>query len=173
MFARAVRFHRLPAHLPLAILALVVLACGGIGDKPVIISTAKLDEKLVFNDSTWVVLAAKDLGKSLKPADPADGDRTTDGRFLLVRYRVSNTSKQELLLGNPPVLQDERDRTFGTLSEQERYLPKEAGVDESSDRIPVGMAREFRALYEVPADAKGLRLHMREFQQAGFVELGQ
>jgi hypothetical protein len=150
----------------------LVIACGGIGDKPVTTRTVKLNEKLVFNDCTWVALEARDMGKSLQPTDPNAQAKATDGRFIFVRFTVSNTSKQGLSLGNPPVLMDNQGRTFDPLDEPELYLPKDVRTDDISEEIPVGGTHQFLAFYEVPADAKGLRLNKRLFQEEGFVELG-
>jgi hypothetical protein len=113
-----------------------VIACGGIGDKPVTTSTVKLNEKLVFNDCIWVVLEARDMGKSLKPTDPKGREKTTNGRFFFVRFTASNTSKQGLSLGNPPVPMDNQGRTFGPLDEPERYLRKDVRTDDISVEIP-------------------------------------
>jgi hypothetical protein len=164
--------RRLAAVLSLLGIIALLIACGGIGDKPATTSTVKLNEKLVFNDCTWVVLEARDMGKSLKPADSKDPDRTTEGRFLFVRFTVFNISKQGLSLGNPPVLMDNQDRTLGPLDEPARYLPKDVQTEDISGEIPVGGTHQFLAFYEVPADAKGLRLNKRLFQEGGFVELG-
>jgi hypothetical protein len=166
------RRSRMAATFSLLGLIALVIACGGIGDKPVTTSTVKLNEKLVFNDCTWVVLEARDLGKALKPTDPKGQDKTTNGRFLFVRFTVSNTSKQGLSLGNPPMLMDHQDRTFGPLDEPERYLPKDLRTDDILGEIPVGGTHQFLAIYEAPAEAQGLRLNKRLFQEEGFVELG-
>jgi hypothetical protein len=172
MVAYTSRYCHIPAALALLGFIASVIACGGIGDKPVTTSTVKLNEKLVFNDCAWVVLEAREMGKSLKPTDFKDQDKTTGGRFIFVRFTVSNTSKQGLSLGNPPVLMDNQDRTFGPLDEPERYLPKDVRTDDISGEIPVGGTHQFLAFYEVADDAKGLRLNKRLFQEEGFVDLG-
>jgi len=140
-----------------------------------------MNEPLAFNDSTWVVVEAKDLGKVLKATEPGDEDRKADGRFILVRFKISNTGKQVVLLGDDPPLIDDRDRTFETLGDrQKQYLPKGAKTlgEQDSDQIPAGITREFHAIYEVPTDARGLRLKAASFaerrrrQQEGLIELG-
>jgi hypothetical protein len=165
---------RLASSLLLVLLTAVFLACGGIGDKPVAVSTVKLNEELVFNHSTWVVLEAKELGQVLKATDSRGPDKKTDGRFIRVRFKVSNTEKEAESLGNDPVLVSDRGEKFDSLGDQKLYLPRDARTvgETDSDPLPAATTREFYALYDVPAGAKALRLNHRRFQQEGFVELG-
>jgi hypothetical protein len=93
---------------------------------------------------------------------------------------VSNIGKKAVWLGDDPSLLDDKERQFETLGEQKDYLPRGAKTlgEEESDQIPAGMTREFHALYEVPADARGLRLRAESFAenqrraQEGFIDLG-
>jgi hypothetical protein len=182
MFPHVPGFRRLARAVSLVAVVAIALACGG-GGRSKGIGTVKVNEKLVFNnDSTWVVLEAKDLGKELKPTDPDDKPRKTEGRFIQVRYKITNTGKQVVWLDDSdPPLVDDRDRTFESMGDaQKQFLPKDAKTlsEQESDQIPAGLTREFYALYEVPADAKGLRLKAESFPekrrraQEGFIDLG-
>jgi hypothetical protein len=175
------RARRLATCLLLVAFVALALACGSTSLKPKAVGTVKVNEELVFNDSTWVVLEARDLGKVLKSTDPDEQDKKADGRFILVRYKVTNTGKKTVWLGDDPPLLDDKERQFETLGDaQAHYLPKGAKTlgEADSDQIPAGITREFHAIYEVPTDARGLRLKGESFaegrrrQQEGFILLG-
>jgi hypothetical protein len=179
MLPHVPRVRRLATCLLFAAFVALALACGKGGTSTKIVGTVKVNEALVFKDSTWVVVEAKDVGKVLKPTVPGEEELKADGRFILVRFKVTNTGKKVVWAGGDPDLVDDRERTFGTLVEQKPYLPRGAKTLEDEDQIPAGITREFHALYEVPLDAKGLRLKAGSFterrgrpQQEGFVDLG-
>jgi hypothetical protein len=98
MFPSVARLRRLAWCLGLILFVALALACGGRigGGRPKVVGTVKLNEEMVFHDSKWVVVEARDVGKSLKATDPEAEvkERKTDGRFLLVRYKVSNIGKK-------------------------------------------------------------------------------
>src|SRR5262249_44508098 len=108
MFPHVPRLRRLAGCLLLVTFIAVVLACGGGGSLSKKVGSVKRNETLVFNDSTWVVLEAKDLGKVLKPTEAGDEERKTEGRFILVRYKITNTSKKVVWLpeADPPLVDD-------------------------------------------------------------------
>jgi hypothetical protein len=183
MFVHVPRFPSIAGRLSLIAFVAVALACagGGGGNNSKALRTVKLHESLVFNDSTWVVVEAKDLGKVIKATEPGDEELKADGRFIYVRFKIANTGKRVVWLGDDPELTDNRDRTFQTLGDrQKQYLPRGAKTlgEPDSDQIPAGITREFHAIYEVPADARGLRLKAASFaekkrrQQEGLIDLG-
>src|SRR5262245_56539637 len=69
------RARRLAACLLVVTFVALALACGSTSLKPKAVGTVKVNEELVFNDSTWVVLEARDLGKVLKSNDPDELDK--------------------------------------------------------------------------------------------------
>src|SRR5262249_3144649 len=162
------RFHRLATCLLFVAFVALALACGKGGTSLRSIGTVKVNEPLVFKDSTWVVVEVKDLGKVLKENEPDEPEKKADGRFILVRYKVTNTGKQVVWLGDDPEVVDDTKREFKTPGDNQKlYLPKGAKTmgEEESDQIPAGITREFHALYEVPTDAKGLRLKAASFAE--------
>jgi hypothetical protein len=175
------RCRRLAACLLFVVFVALAVACGKGGISSKLVGTVKVNESLIFNDSTWVVVEAKDVGKVLKPTEAGEEELKADGRFIHVRFKVTNTGKKVVFLGDDPELVDDKEREFTTLGDnQKAYLPKGAKTlgEVDSDQIPAGITREFHALYEVPADAKGLRLKAASFaekkrrQQEGFIDLG-
>lgn len=174
MTARSTR--RLAWCLPFAFAA-VALACAG---GPATVPPVKGNEELKLHDSVWAVIEAKDLGQLLRSTEGDAPELRTQGRYVLVRYAVRNPGRRRIDLDGDPQLIDGRQRFFDPIGNQEAYLPKGAVTmgDVESDQIPAGLTKEFHALYEVPADARGLRLEAKSFterfgrEQTGHIELG-
>lgn len=129
--------------------------------------TAKMGETVKFDDSEWVVVEAKDVGKTMKSnSEFNDEEKKTDGRFIQVHYKVTNNGKKEEMLLDRPKIVDDKQREFGPIDMESFYVPaktKSIGLD----TLPPSMPREYWTVIEVPADAKGLK-----FQLHGFGLLG-
>lgn len=131
-----------------------------------VVSSAKIGDEISFdNDSTWVVLSAEDKGNSLTSNNQFVKDAQTDGKFILVRFKVSNLTNKEERLFSGPKLIDSKGREFKSYDKQSFFIPKGAKTM-SLEAIPAGLPREFYAVYEVPADANGLRFQARDLKSA-------
>lgn len=128
------------------------------------IIVAKIGEEVTFdNDSTWIVLDVDDRGNSLKSNNQFKKDAQTDGKFVIVKFKVSNlTNKEERLFAGPKLI-DSQGRQFNHYDSQNFYIPKGAKTM-SLEAIPAGLPREFYAIYEVPADANGFRFQTRDLK---------
>lgn len=114
----------------------------------------KIGDKIDFDDASWVVTEVKDMGKKLearfiKPA-------TTEGRFVMVKFKLTNLAKKEVRMGEPPKIVDGAGREFGNFNRQAGYLPRELG--RSFEALQPDVTKEFGAIYELPADATKLEL---------------
>jgi zinc-ribbon domain len=121
----------------------------------------KIGDKVELSDSDWTVVGAKDSGKKLKSNNQFQEDAKTDGRFVVVNFRVVNKTPKEERIMDHPALVDSRGREFKDYDHQAFYLPEKAKTMEM-EALPSSMPREFWAIYEVPADATGLRFGARE-----------
>lgn len=127
-----------------------------------------------LDDSTWVVLESKDLGKTLKTNNQFVEPLRTEGKYISVSFKVTNTTnKEERIAIHPPIV-DSKGREFGELDMQSMYAPK--GMKTMSlEQLPSSMPRKFWAVYEVPPDATGLKFKARELSTFGekvFIGLG-
>lgn len=186
MLSRASRLRRLAVcPLLLTFVALAVACSGGGASGGKNVGTVKVNEELVFPESKWVVVEVKDLGKTLKPTNPDDApEKKTEGRFIHVRYKVTNTgTRKDIELGweDPKLVGDSAEYRALEDDEQKAYLPKwsKTMAEEDSTHIPAGQTREFHALYDVPPTAKGLRLKAESFKERrgrpvkeGYIDLG-
>ena len=129
--------------------------------------TAKIGDTITFDDSEWVVVEAKDSGKSIKSNNEFNPEeKKTDGRFISVHYKLTNKGKKEEMLFNHPKIIDGQNREFGPIEMEGFYVPKSAktvGLETLQPSLP----KEFWTVIEVPADAKSLK-----FQVHGFSLLG-
>jgi len=140
-----------------------VLACGkGKGDSSgggSSASTAKMGETVTFDDSDWIVVDAKDLGKSVKSNMDETDVKKTDGKFVQVHFKVTNKGKKEEMVLDPPKVLDDKGREFGPVDMQSFYVPKDAKTL-ALDSLPPSMQREYYTIIEVPADAKTLKFEL-------------
>ncbi|MDB4966923.1 MAG: hypothetical protein JWN44_2612 [Myxococcales bacterium] len=127
----------------------------------------KLGDPISFADSTWVVAAARDRGGKLAGA----GDSAaTAGRFVEVRFSVTNLTKKEDSLLDLPAVVDAQGREFKPFERSSSFLPAGArGL--AMAPLPPSLAKEFVEIYEVPADAGALRFKTRALEPFGETKL--
>jgi hypothetical protein len=109
------------------LVVLMMLACAGSGNKGGQTAAgppAKIGEEVSFKDSKWTVLDAKDMGKTLKSNNQFQKDATTDGRFIQVHFKVTNTTNKEDRLVDLPKLIDSQSREYKHIDRQTFYLPE-------------------------------------------------
>lgn len=129
---------------------------------------ASIGDVVSLNDSTWEVVAAEELGSSL-PGGMFAQSRETEGKFLYVRYQVTNdTNSQEMILFTPAVV-DSQGRRFDQLDMQDIYLP-DGETSMTMEQLPAGVPRTFSGIYEVPSDANGFSFIARSFAAFGTQE---
>jgi hypothetical protein len=132
---------------------------------------AKLGDPVTFADSTWVVVSARDRGAKLA----AEGERaTTAGRFVEVRFQITNRTKKEDSLLDLPAVVDSQSREFKPFERSASFIP-EGARDLTMAPLPPSLQKEFVEIYEIPADATGLTFKTRALEPFGdtrLVDLG-
>ncbi len=123
--------------------------------------TPKIGDEVSFKDSKWVVLKAEDKGTTLRSNNQFQGDAQTTGKFILVHFKVTNLDKKEQRIINTPKLIDSTGREFKDYDNQAFFIPDGAKTM-AVEALPSSLTKEFYAVYEVPADAKGLRFQTRD-----------
>jgi len=77
---------------------------------------AKIGEQVKFDDSTWVVLSAHEIGDRL-------GDlHSEDGKFVYVKYKVTNETDSEEQILFAPSVKDSRGRRYEELEDLAYHL---------------------------------------------------
>ena len=133
-----------------------------------------IEETVPFDDSEWVVLEAKDLGKKLKANTEYAEEKSTEGRFVAVRYKVTNKGAKEAHVLDAPKLTDGKGRAYGAIDLEAFYVP-EKGKTLGLEVLAPGEAKEAWTVFESPPDAKELKLEIHGlglFGQKKLVDVG-
>ena len=118
-------------------------------------SGTAIGDKVEFGDSTWVVLSAREVGATLPKAMFATEKRSSGGKFIYVRYKVTNNTNEEEQILFTPAVSDSRGRRYEELDESEMYLPDgETGM--TIEPLPPSLPKTFSALFEVAEDSAGV-----------------
>lgn len=134
----------------------------------------KAGEALKLEDSVWVVVEAKDLGKKVEANTSYGEPKETAGRFVQIRYKVTNTGKKPESVLDPPRLVDDKGRELARLDLESLYVPAKLATL-GIELLPPHVEKEYATLFDVPADARGLKLQLRGFGLLGErrqIELG-
>lgn len=131
------------------------------------VPAAKVGETVRFDDSTWTVVKAENLGSTVKsnnqfqPALKSDG-----GSFVRVVIKVTNLGKTEERLFQQPMLVDTQGREFKPVDMSIFYIP-EGKKTLQLEAIPPSLPKEFWEVYEVAGDSAGLRFLARQLAAGG------
>ena len=134
----------------------------------------KIGDKITFEDSEWMIVSAKLLGKMARSNNQFQEDAVTDGKFILVSFKIKNLTNKEDRILNAPKLIDSQGREFKDYDNEAFYIPNNAKTL-IMDALPSNITKQFYALYEVAADSKQLKFQARALSAFGDtvpVELG-
>lgn len=111
----------------------------------------------------WTITEVVDRGTRLKPA-LGGNELSTAGRYIQVRFKITNKSSKEGFFLARPKIVDDKGREFGHVSYASDYVtPGGAGESMIDAKIPASMTKEYYELFEVAADADGLKLRAYDF----------
>ena len=138
-----------------------------------------INDVVTFKDSKWVVLEFIDAGNSLQSNNQFVESATTEGKFVIIKYNVTNLTNKEENVLIMPKLKDSKNREFKAWTEGNAkssfYLP-EKGKSLFAEPLPAGVSKTFYEIYEVPKDAENLQFQARALQALGdeqYIQLGQ
>lgn len=123
-------------------------------------------------DHAWMVHAAEDKGQTIASGNQFVPDLQTTGKFLVITAGVLNNGDDSFYITAPKVI-DDRDREFENkgdafmlIDEAHRCLLEE---------VNPGLQKDCAWIYEVPADAAGLKLRVAGslFDSPVDIDLGQ
>ncbi len=158
----------------LAIALVLVASCAKKAPEAASMKNARVGEQVKLDDSTWIVVDVKDVGKKIEPNTAFAEAKEAAGHFVLVRFKVTNTRKKPESILEPPKLVDDKARETDRFGSEALYVPPKSqtlGIE----MLEPGVEKEYATLFDAPADAKGLKLQVRGFGLLGekrLVELG-
>jgi len=121
-------------------------------------------EDVQVDEVRWKILEASDLGKTLKSKNQFVKDKTTSGRFVQVRFELENLSKDMLTFAGLDLL-DDQGRTFKPSSDAFQFIPNEEAC--VLENLNPNVAKSCTAIYEVPANAAGLKAQVTDLKMLG------
>lgn len=129
------------------------------------------DSVIVGDDRLWTVSAAEDRGQLIESGNEFTDDLTTTGRFVFVAATIKNEGKDAFFIDVPKIV-DGQAREFDHASGDYAF------IDEAQqcilEQLNPGLDKTCAWIYEVPADAAGLKLKVGGalFDTAVDIDLG-
>lgn len=160
--------------LALVLVVLTAASCAKRAPEAAAMKNGRVGEPVKLDDSTWIVVGAKDLGKQVEPNTSFAEAKETSGRFILVRFKVTNTRKKPESILEPPKLVDDQSRETDRFGSEALYVPPKSATL-GIELLEPGIEKEYATLFDAPADAKGLKLQVRGLGLLGerrLVDLG-
>ncbi len=115
-----------------------------------------------FKDSEWEILSAGNWGQHMKSLNPFQEDATTSGKFIIIKYSVTNLTNKEKSFFVNPKLKTSDGREYNCYVSQSFYIP-EGGELINFKALPAGLQKTFYVIYEVPSDASGFKFEAKGF----------
>lgn len=131
---------------------MIILLCSEVrGD-----ATLAIGEQVTFEDSTWVVLSAHEIGDQLVCNNEFGKDlHSPDGKYIYVKYKVTNERNEEEAILITPAVQDSRGRRYEELENLNFYL--NIGDNQiSGTTLPAGLGKTFGSIFEMPKNSEGV-----------------
>jgi hypothetical protein len=113
-----------------------------------------------FDDSQWVVISARNAGHELKSSNMFVDNATSEGKFIIIKFKVENLGNKQERIFDTPKLIDSQGREFSEFEDDSWYIPDKAKTM-ALEALPPSMWKTFYAIYEVPSDSRGLRFQAR------------
>lgn len=117
----------------------------------------------------WKVLSVKDRGQTLKASDSKyktiAKSKTTEGKFIQVSVEVENLGKEMKSVSNLNIV-DDQNRKYIQSTDTSEWIPEGEELMIISNLNP-NVKGKFTDIYEVPADAKGLKLEVGDLELFG------
>lgn len=111
----------------------------------------------------WTITEVVDRGSRLKNT-VLGNELSTQGRYIQVRFKITNKSSKEGFFLARPKLVDDKGREFAHIGYSSDYVtPGGAGESMVDAKIPASMTKDFYEIFEVAADADGLKLKAYDF----------
>jgi hypothetical protein len=141
-------------------LAVVVLVAGTLiqrlsttSSAPSIRVSIQESKPVVFEgDSEWVAAGIGYPGDALRSQRGPERGRISTNQYAVVRFRVKNLGDSPRTVERHPRLATAGNRKLDPIEQQELFVPEDAHSLGVGETLQPGIAREFFAVYEFPAD---------------------
>lgn len=115
------------------------------------------DEVITVGDVEWKIVSAENIGSVIKSGNQFIEDCKTDsGSYVKLIVSVKNNRKEMFSIMNLNIF-DDQDRKYITSSDVSMCVKDTLFI---LDNINPGIEKSYTAIYEIPADAKNLKLEL-------------
>jgi len=124
------------------------------------VKTYSKNETFKVGDVQWELIDARDRGNTLKASESRyasiASDKTTTGKFIEITVEVENFGTDMKSVTNLTLI-DDKNREFTSSSDTSEWVPEGKELFLLSNLYP-NVPQQFIDIYEVPADATGLKV---------------
>ena len=121
-----------------------------------------VNQDVRVGDVRWKLLSARDRGSVLKASESRyatiASDKTTPGHYVEIAMEVENLGTDMKTVTDVKLV-DSKSREFTSSSDTSEWVPEGKDLFILSNLNP-NVPQQFMAIYEVPADASGLKVEV-------------
>lgn len=121
-----------------------------------------LGQDIVVGEIRWRFLEAQDMGNTLESDNEFMEPLTTNGRFIRVRFEVENRSAEALIFSDINLV-DSRGRSFEDSTDAAIRFVESTELC-SLEQLNPNLTKTCTKIFEVPADAGGLKAQVGDLQ---------
>jgi len=157
------------------VIIIIAIASSGEEKKPPVSSSKKapviysINQNVRVGDVRWKLLDVKDRGNILRASESRyptiTKDKTTTGKFIEITMEVENLGTEMKTVSNLKLV-DDKGREFIPASDVSEWIPEDKElflIENLNPNVP----RQFTLIYEVPADATGLKVKVGDLSLFG------
>ncbi|MEX1113293.1 MAG: DUF4352 domain-containing protein [Patescibacteria group bacterium] len=127
--------------------------------------TYGVNEPVQVGDVKWTVTKVENRGTTLEAGDGFTEPKQAAGKFIQVTYKVENLGK-EMKTTVGVDLEDSQERQFTPIDDGFLYIPNGENLY-ILDNLNPNVPSDFVQIYEIPADAKGLKARVGNLEAFG------
>lgn len=125
-----------------------------------------VNQDVKVGDIRWKVIEAADLGKQLTSDEQYAKPKDTAGKFVRVRFEIENLASEPVSFTQVDLI-DGRNRTFNNLTDLDVIMNTPEKERCALERLNPNLPRTCQVVFELPADATGLRLSVGDLKFFG------
>lgn len=123
-------------------------------------ATYGIGDEVMTGDIKWRLITVEDVGNTLTSDSDSIEDATTEGRFIRLLFEIVNQGSDALPYWEPEIV-DSQGRSFDAYPARAYFIPDEQECLLLT--VEPGLVKECVEIYEVAADAQGLKLKVSDF----------